>query len=64
MHKRLPGIAEFARIFANVDIAKEPVPVIPTVHYTIGGVPTNYKTEVIKMINGKKQIVPGLMACG
>lgn len=47
LHKRLPGISETARIFAGVDVTKEPAPVVPTVHYNMGGVPTNYKTEVI-----------------
>jgi succinate dehydrogenase (ubiquinone) flavoprotein subunit len=46
--ERLPGISESAKIFANVDVTKEPVPVVPTVHYNMGGIPTNYKTEVIR----------------
>ncbi|KAF8818403.1 succinate dehydrogenase flavoprotein subunit [Rickettsia endosymbiont of Cardiosporidium cionae] len=63
--KRLPGISETARIFANVDIHKEPIPVIPTVHYNMGGIPTNYHTEVIKLDKfGNEQIIPGLMAIG
>jgi succinate dehydrogenase/fumarate reductase flavoprotein subunit len=44
LHERLPGIAETAKIFANVDVTKEPAPVVPTVHYNMGGIPTNYKT--------------------
>lgn len=64
LHERLPCIAESARIFANVDVTKEPAPVVPTVHYNMGGIPTNYKTEVTKMVNGKEEIVPGLLACG
>lgn len=47
LHKRLPGISETARIFAGVDVTKEPAPVVPTVHYNMGGVPTNHKTEVL-----------------
>ena len=46
LHERLPGIAESARIFAGVDVTKEPAPVLPTVHYNMGGIPTNYKTQV------------------
>lgn len=64
LHERLPGIAETAKIFANVDVTKEPAPVVPTVHYNMGGIPTNYKTEVTKIVNGKEEIVPGLLACG
>ena len=65
LHQRLPGISETAKIFANVDVTKEPVPVVPTVHYNMGGVPTDYKTQVTKMTSdGKEVIVPGLMACG
>jgi succinate dehydrogenase (ubiquinone) flavoprotein subunit len=65
LHERLPGIAETAKIFANVDVTREPAPVVPTVHYNMGGVPTNYKTEVTKLDkNGKEVLVPGLMACG
>jgi len=45
---RLPGISETAKIFAGVDVTKEPIPVVPTVHYNMGGVPTNYKTEVLR----------------
>lgn len=61
----MPGISETAKIFANVDVTKEPAPVIPTVHYNMGGVPTNYKTEVITIDkNGNDVIVPGLLAAG
>ncbi len=64
IHSRLPGIAESARVFAGVDVTKQPIPVIPTVHYNMGGIPTNYKTEVITK-NGKSyDVVPGLMAIG
>ena len=63
--ERLPGIAETARIFADVDVTKDPIPVIPTVHYNMGGVPTNVHTEVItKNAEGNVHIVPGLMAVG
>ena len=65
IHERLPGICETAMIFAGVDPTKEPVPVIPTVHYNMGGIPTNYKTEVLKTdAEGKDVIVPGLLAAG
>ncbi|MBL6621953.1 MAG: succinate dehydrogenase flavoprotein subunit [Rickettsiales bacterium] len=63
--ERLPGISETAKIFANVDVTKEPIPVLPTVHYNMGGIPTNYNTEVITIdAEGKEKIVPGLMAVG
>ncbi len=61
IHKRLPGIAETAKIFAGVDVTKEPAPVLPTVHYNMGGVPTNIHCEVLR---DDKTIVPGLMAIG
>lgn len=65
LHERLPGISESARIFANRDVTKEPIPVVPTVHYNMGGIPTNYKTEVIKTnAYGEDVIVPGLLAAG
>ena len=64
LHERLPGISETAKIFANVDVTKEPIPVVPTVHYNMGGIPTNYKTQVIDFKNGKDKIVPGLLAAG
>jgi succinate dehydrogenase / fumarate reductase flavoprotein subunit len=65
IHERLPGITESARIFAGVDVTKEPIPVLPTVHYNMGGIPTNYHGEVLTKANGNDdQIVPGLMAVG
>ncbi|KJH40651.1 succinate dehydrogenase, flavoprotein subunit [Dictyocaulus viviparus] len=65
LHERLPGITETAMIFANVDVTKEPIPVLPTVHYCMGGIPTNYKGEVITYSKEKgDQIVPGLYAAG
>lgn len=65
LHERLPGISETAMIFANVDVTKEPIPVLPTVHYCMGGVPTNYKGEVIQYSEQKgDQVVPGLYAAG
>ncbi len=62
--ERLPGISETAKIFAGVDVTKEPIPVIPTVHYNMGGVPTNYKTEVVTQKGKNIEIVEGLMAIG
>lgn len=63
--ERLPGISESARIFANVDVTKEPIPVIPTVHYNMGGIPTNYHGEVLTKLGGDPDcVVPGLMAIG
>ena len=65
IHERLPGIAESARIFAGVDVTREPIPVLPTVHYNMGGVPTNYLGEVVTLKDGDPDtIVPGLMAVG
>ena len=65
IHQRLPGISESARVFANVDVTKEPIPVLPTVHYNMGGIPTNYHGEVLTKANGDPDaIVPGLMAVG
>ena len=61
--ERLPGIAESSRLFANVDVTKEPIPVVPTVHYNMGGIPTNYKAEVLT-VNGSENTVSGLMAIG
>uniref|UniRef100_A0A8W4F7W9 Succinate dehydrogenase [ubiquinone] flavoprotein subunit, mitochondrial n=1 Tax=Sus scrofa TaxID=9823 RepID=A0A8W4F7W9_PIG len=61
---RLPGISETAMIFAGVDVTKEPIPVLPTVHYNMGGIPTNYKGQVLRHVNGQDQVVPGLYACG
>jgi succinate dehydrogenase / fumarate reductase flavoprotein subunit len=65
IEERLPGIAETARVFADVDVTKDPIPVLPTVHYNMGGVPTNMNTEVItKNGNGDMEVGPGLMAVG
>tara|TARA_R110001592_G_scaffold3525_34_gene20264 strand:+ start:36783 stop:38573 length:1791 start_codon:yes stop_codon:yes gene_type:complete len=65
IRERLPGIAESARIFAGVDVTKEPIPVLPTVHYNMGGIPTNYKAEVIAPTKkNPNAVVPGLMAIG
>ncbi|MDX1292338.1 MAG: succinate dehydrogenase flavoprotein subunit [Hyphomonas sp.] len=62
---RLPGISETAKIFAGVDVTKEPIPVLPTVHYNMGGIPTNYHGEVLTKKNGDPDaVVPGLMAVG
>uniref|UniRef100_A0A0K2UW91 Succinate dehydrogenase [ubiquinone] flavoprotein subunit, mitochondrial n=1 Tax=Lepeophtheirus salmonis TaxID=72036 RepID=A0A0K2UW91_LEPSM len=62
--QRLPGISETAMIFAGVDVTREPIPVIPTVHYNMGGVPTNFKGQVIGHKDGSDFIVPGLYAAG
>ncbi|TRO95674.1 succinate dehydrogenase flavoprotein subunit [Glycocaulis profundi] len=65
LHQRLPGISESAKIFAGVDVTKEPIPVLPTVHYNMGGIPTNYHGEVLTKANGDPDtVVPGLMAVG
>jgi succinate dehydrogenase / fumarate reductase flavoprotein subunit len=65
LHERLPGIAELARIFADVDISREPIPIVPTVHYNMGGIPTNFHGEVRTKKNGNDDfLVPGLMALG
>ncbi len=65
LHERLPGISESARIFAGVDVTKEPIPVLPTVHYNMGGIPTNFYSEVVtKAGKNPDQAVPGLMAVG
>ena len=65
LHLRLPGISESARIFAGVDVTKEPIPVLPTVHYNMGGVPTNYWGEVVNPTKDNPHaVVPGLMAVG
>ena len=63
IESRLPGITDAARLFANVDVTKDPIPVVPTVHYNMGGIPTNYKGEVLT-VNGSEKVVPGLMAIG
>ncbi|MEZ0223244.1 MAG: succinate dehydrogenase flavoprotein subunit [Alphaproteobacteria bacterium] len=65
IRERLPGISETARIFSNVDVTKEPIPVLPTVHYNMGGIPTNVHTEVVNpTAKDPDKIVPGLMAVG
>lgn len=65
LKERLPGISETASIFAGVDVTKEPIPVIPTVHYNMGGIPTKYTGEVITLDkDGKDVVVPGLYAAG
>jgi succinate dehydrogenase / fumarate reductase flavoprotein subunit len=65
LHERLPGISETARIFAGVDVTKEPIPVLPTCHYNMGGVPTNHKGEAVTIKDGNPdKPVPGLMAIG
>ena len=65
INEKLPGIAESAKIFAGVDVTKQPIPVLPTVHYNMGGIPTNYFGEVVKSSNnGSIDVVPGLMAIG
>ena len=63
--ERLPGITENAKVFAGVDLRRQPIPVIPTVHYNMGGIPTNYHGEVLTLKDGNPDtIVPGLMAIG
>jgi succinate dehydrogenase / fumarate reductase, flavoprotein subunit len=65
IHERLPGIAETAKIFAGVDVTREPIPVLPTVHYNMGGVPTNYHGEVVTLKDGDPDsVVSGLFAIG
>ena len=65
IHEKLPGIAETAKIFAGVDVTKQPIPVVPTCHYNMGGIPTNYRTEAVAPSNGDPdRQVPGLMAVG
>src|SRR5436190_3965805 len=65
LHERLPGISESARIFAGVDVTKEPIPIVPTVHYNMGGIATNWKGEALTKANGNPDtVVPGLMALG
>jgi succinate dehydrogenase / fumarate reductase flavoprotein subunit len=65
IHERLPGIAETAKIFAGVDVTKQPIPVLPTVHYNMGGVAANYHGEVVTLKDGHPDaVVPGLMAVG
>jgi len=65
IHERLPGISETAKVFAGVDVTKEPIPVLPTVHYNMGGVPTNFQCEVVKPTKDDPDaVVPGLFAVG
>jgi succinate dehydrogenase / fumarate reductase flavoprotein subunit len=65
IEERLPGIVETAKIFAGIDARKEPMPVLPTVHYNMGGIPTNYLCEVVTLKDGNPEtVVPGLMAIG
>ncbi|MYZ48166.1 succinate dehydrogenase flavoprotein subunit [Propylenella binzhouense] len=65
LHERLPGISETAKIFAGVDVTREPIPILPTVHYNMGGIPTNYHGEVLTKVDGDPDaVVPGLMAVG
>ncbi len=65
LQERLPGISETAKIFAGVDVTKEPIPVLPTVHYNMGGIPTNYWGQVLNPTSEEPdRVVPGLMAVG
>jgi succinate dehydrogenase / fumarate reductase flavoprotein subunit len=65
LHERLPGISESAKIFAGVDVTREPIPVLPTVHYNMGGIPANYHGEVLNPTpEDPDRVVPGLMAVG
>ncbi len=65
LHKRLPGISETAKIFAGVDLSKEPIPVLPTVHYNMGGIPTNHRTEVLRPTEtNPDNVCEGLLAVG
>ena len=65
LHQRLPGISETARVFAGVDVTKAPIPVLPTVHYNMGGIPTNIHAEVLRPTQDNPDaVVPGLMAIG
>jgi succinate dehydrogenase / fumarate reductase flavoprotein subunit len=64
LHERLPGISETAKIFAGVDVTKQPIPVVPTVHYNMGGIPTNYHGEVLRKKGDAMEKVEGLMAIG
>src|SRR5476649_1948740 len=65
LQERLPGISESARIFANVDVTREPIPIVPTAHYNMGGIPTNFHGEALTKKNGDDNfVVPGLMAIG
>lgn len=62
IHEKLPGISETAKIFANIDVTRQPIPVLPTVHYNMGGIPTNHHAEVLS--SSQEDVVPGLMAIG
>jgi len=62
--KKLPGMVHHAKMFSNVDLRKEPAPVTPTMHYTMGGIDTNIDTEVMTEKDGKQVVVPGLLAAG
>ena len=64
LEERLPGISESAKIFAGVDVTQSPIPVIPTVHYNMGGIPTNFHGEVMDLVKGDEKNVHGLMAVG
>ena len=65
IHEQLPGVSETAMIFAGIDVTKTPIPVLPTVHYNMGGIPTNYMAEVVTLKDGNPEtVVPGLMAIG
>ncbi|HEV2302788.1 MAG TPA: FAD-binding protein, partial [Stellaceae bacterium] len=65
LHQRLPGISETVRIFVNVDVTREPIPIVPTVHYNMGGIPTNYHGEVLRPTpDAPDAVCPGLMAVG
>ncbi len=65
IHERLPGIAETARIFAGVDVTRQPIPVLPTAHYNMGGIPTNHHGEVVRLHDGDPDaVVPGLFSIG
>src|SRR3982751_4184534 len=65
LHERLPGIADLARIFAGVDITRAPIPVLPTVHYNMGGIPTNFHGEALtRKGDDADAVVGGLMAVG
>ena len=65
LHERLPGITETGKVFANVDLTRQPLPVVPTVHYNMGGIPTNYHGEVVTLKDGNPDsVVPGLFAVG
>jgi succinate dehydrogenase / fumarate reductase flavoprotein subunit len=65
LHERLPGISETAKVFAGIEVTKDPIPVLPTVHYNMGGIPTNVRTEVLRPTPGNPDaVIPGLMAVG